>query len=271
MLPAEDGTPCIPTDDTSTETLIVIIDCHVHIHQYYKDLQDCGGSLLPAADRMGIDKLCVSVLLGGEQPTPEDIVRSNDTVAAAIQRYPDRYVGYCYLNPCYLLQSLDEINRCIVEGPCRGIKLWVAMHSDQPNLDPIADRAAELRVPILQHTWIKTTGNLANEPEPRHLAALAARHPEVNFICGHSGGNWERGLKTVADLPNVYAELAGGDPEMGQTERAVELVGAERVVWGSDADGRSFASQMAKVLGADISDTQKAAILGGNMERLLSR
>lgn len=248
----------------------MIIDCHVHIHRYHDASEDCGADLLPAADRMGIHKLCVSVLLGGEQPTPEDIRRSNDTVARAIECYPDRYVGYCYLNPCYLLDSLREIDRCIVDGPCKGIKLWVSMHSDQPNLDPIAERACELGVPVLQHTWIKTTGNLANEPEPRHLAALAARHPDVSFICGHSGGNWERGIKTIADLPNVYAELAGGDPEMGQTERAVRLVGAERVVWGSDADGRSYASQMAKVMGADITDAEKAAILGGNMERLLS-
>ena len=63
----------------------MIIDCHVHIHRYHDASEDCGADLLPAADRMGIHKLCVSVLLGGEQPTPEDIRRSNDTVARAIE------------------------------------------------------------------------------------------------------------------------------------------------------------------------------------------
>ena len=248
----------------------MVIDCHVHLRPYPGNVEDPAGDLLRAADRMGIDRLCVSALVGGEQPTPEEIRQSNDLVWEAVEKHPDRYVGFCYVNPCYLYQSLEELDRCIAQGPFRGVKLWVAMHCDQPNLDPIAQRARELRAPVLQHTWMKQTGNLPFESEPRHLAALAARHPETTFICGHSGGNWERGLRTIADLPNILAELAGGDPEMGKTECAVALLGARRVLWGSDAAGRSFASQMAKVTGADISDEDKAAILGGNMERILA-
>ena len=247
----------------------MVIDDHVHIEPHLGDPDDPGAYLLPPADRMGIDKLCVNTLIGGQQPTPDDIRASNDLVWRALENHPDRFIGFCYLNPCYLYQSLDEMDRCIANGPFQGVKLWCSMHADQPNLDPIAQRAAELAAPVLQHTWIKVTGNLPAEPEPRHLAALAARHPQTQFILGHSGGNWERGLKTVIEHQNICAELAGGDPEMGQTETAVRLLGAERVVWGSDAQGRSFASQMAKVTGADITDEQKAAVLGGNVERLL--
>ena len=246
----------------------MILDCHVHINPPNEGERP-GEYLLPPADRMGIDKLCLSRIDHLQQPPPDKVEAANDLVWQAVDAFPDRFIGSCYLNPCHLYHSLDEMERCLVNGPFRGVKLWVAMHSDQPNLDPIAERAAELDVPILQHTWIKITGNLPFEPEPKHLAELARRHPETQLICGHSGGNWERGYKTIADCPNVYGELAGGDPEMGQVEMAVRLLGAERVVWGSDAIGRSFASQMAKVTGADIGDDQKAAILGGNMERLL--
>ena len=49
----------------------------------------------------------------------------------------------------------------------------------------------------------------------------------------------------------------------------MKLLGAERVVWGSDAAGRSFASQLAKVLGADITAGQRDLILGGNIARLM--
>ena len=51
---------------------------------------------------------------------------------------------------------------------------------------------------------------------------------------------------------------------------AVRELGPERVVYGSDAGGRSFASQLAKVLGADIPDAAKALIAGGNIRRLLA-
>jgi hypothetical protein len=41
--------------------------------------------------------------------------------------------------------------------------------------------------------------------------------------------------------------MCGFDPTAGVTEMAVREVGAARVLYGSDAGGRSFASQLAKV------------------------
>jgi hypothetical protein len=145
----------------------------------------------------------------------------------------------------------------------------VALLCSEPNLDPICERAAELGAPVLQHTWLKITGNLQYESTPWDVAEIAQRHPETNFILGHSGGNWEMGYRIVQDFPNVYPEVAGGDPELGQTEMGVAMVGADRLVYGSDAPGRSFASQIAKIHGADISEDDRAKILGGNMQRML--
>ena len=51
---------------------------------------------------------------------------------------------------------------------------------------------------------------------------------------------------------------------------AVRELGPERVVYGSDVGGRSFASQLAKVLGADIPDSAKELVAGGNLRRLLT-
>jgi hypothetical protein len=50
---------------------------------------------------------------------------------------------------------------------------------------------------------------------------------------------------------------------------AVRELGAERVLYGSDAGGRSFASQLAKVLGAEIPGNARRLILGENLKRLL--
>jgi hypothetical protein len=41
------------------------------------------------------------------------------------------------------------------------------------------------------------------------------------------------------------------------------------VVFGSDAGGRSFASQLAKVHGADIPERSRKLILAENLKRLL--
>jgi predicted TIM-barrel fold metal-dependent hydrolase len=70
-------------------------------------------------------------------------------------------------------------------------------------------------------------------------------------------------------LKNVYADLAGSDPVSGFTEMAVRELGAERVIYGSDAGGRSFASQLAKVHGARIPEAAKQLIFSDNLLRLM--
>jgi predicted TIM-barrel fold metal-dependent hydrolase len=54
------------------------------------------------------------------------------------------------------------------------------------------------------------------------------------------------------------------------TEMAVRELAAERVLFGSDAGGRSFASQLGKVMGAEVSASAKSLILGENFKRLLT-
>ena len=227
-------------------------------------------NLLRYADRMGIARLCV--FMGMEftyEPAPEKLRQENDEVLRAIRTHPDRAFGFVYLNPRHTQASLDELNRCVRDGPMVGVKLWVAMHCNAPELDPLVARATELNALIFQHTWLKITGNLPGESTPQDLAELAARHPRAALVCGHTGGDWEAGLQAIRPHGNVYADLAGGDPTAGFTETAVRELGAERVLFGSDAGGRSFASQLAKVHGADLPERARRMILAGNLKRLL--
>jgi predicted TIM-barrel fold metal-dependent hydrolase len=91
----------------------------------------------------------------------------------------------------------------------------------------------------------------------------------VPIICGHTGGSWEPGIRAIRAQSNLYADLAGSDPTAGFTEMAVRELGASRVIYGSDGGGRSFASQLAKVHGAKISDADKQKIFCDNLRGLL--
>jgi predicted TIM-barrel fold metal-dependent hydrolase len=251
---------------------MMIWDAHCHLSGVPGRTPDERMAQLVAfADRLGIERLCVFMgMKWAYDPSPEDMRQQNDDVRAALKRWHHRVFGFVYLNPNHVEASLAELDRCVRDGPMVGVKLWVARHCNTPELDPIVKRATELKAPILQHTYIKATGNLPGESTPMDLAELARRHPEARFIAAHSGGDWELGIRAVRDCPNISVDLCGTDPTAGMTEMAVRELGAERVLYGSDAGGRSFASQLGKVLGADIPDAAKRLVLGENCKRLLT-
>ena len=229
-------------------------------------------SLLAVERALGADKrIFLSTQRNAkiDDPSPEEVRRQNDQVLQALEHSRGRAFGFAYLNPKHTEESLDELDRCVRDGPMVGVKLWVAIRCHQECLDPIVRRAADLKAPVLQHTWYKITGNLPGESTAADLAALAGRHPTASFIAAHTGGDWERGIRAIRSAKNVTAEISGGDPTAGVVEMAVRELGAERVLYGSDFPGRSFASQLAKVYGADISEADKRLILAGNLQRIL--
>ncbi len=249
-----------------------IWDCHGHLGNIRGEKPaDRMARLIEYANRMQVERLIV--FMGWPHtydPSPEEITRQNDQVLEAIRDWPDRALGYAYVNPNHVDHSLEEMKRCIVRGPMVGIKLWVAKRCNDPALDPIVQLATKLQVPIYQHTWLKITGNLPGESTPSDLVELAARHPKATLICGHAGGDWELGIRTVRRHKNIILETAGGDPTAGLVEMAVRELGPERVIYGSDVGGRSFASQLAKVEAAEIADHEKELILGANLRRILT-
>jgi predicted TIM-barrel fold metal-dependent hydrolase len=227
--------------------------------------------LIRFMDRMGIERVMLSLgypLLA--DPSPQQLREENDQVLRAIERWPDRTLGFVYLNPNQVEFSLREFDRCVRHGPMVGVKLWVARRCHAPELDPIVERAAALQAPILQHAWFNLKGNLPGESTPLDLAALAQRHPKAVFIDAHTGGDWELGIRALRPAKNVSTCVAGFDPTAGVVEMAVRELGAERVIFGSDAAGRSFASQLSKVVGAEIPVTARNLILAGNLRRILT-
>jgi len=251
----------------------MIWDLHTHLTSALRGetIPEKAGHLVEVGSRLGIERFCLFMGLGWSQdPDPENFRRQNDDVLEAIRAHPDRLIGFVYVNPKHVEASLEEIDRCVAEGPMAGVKLWVAHRCSERELDPIVARAAELGALVYQHTWLKTTGNLPGESTPEDVALLAGRHPEARIVCGHSGGKWEQAIPAIRDRGNVYLGLGGFDPTAGVVEAGVRELGAERLLWGSDAPGRSFASQLGKVTGAEIGEPDRRKILGENLRSLLT-
>jgi predicted TIM-barrel fold metal-dependent hydrolase len=253
----------------------VIIDCHVHTRspgcRYHPD--EIAGSIR-LAQRAGIEhmiQLHNLVDIGGNEPSQDGVTRSNDLAMQIVAAHPEWYSGFCYLNPAHDPAFLDaEIERCVARGNLCGIKLWISVHATDTRLDPIMRHAAALNVPVLHHAWYKMTGYVYNESTPAEIADLACRHPDVTIVMAHLAGDGCRGVRDVKHCPNVLVDTSGGQPVSDLVEYAVRELGAQRVIYGSDWPIRDYATQKARVTGANIPDAEKELILGGNAARLLA-
>jgi len=250
-----------------------IWDQHSHLGAVPGDTpEERMGFLVKCMDRVGVERLILSQGYSDDRhPNPPEQFRlENDRVMRAVKAFPDRAYGSAYVSPALPEFSIQELNRCVRDGPMVTIgEIEADARCNVPAMDPLAEWAIANDVVILQHEWLNALGNHPTEPTPFDVVELARRHPKLRIVCAHTGGNWELGIRAIRSTKNVYCGLAGSDPTNGYVEMAVRELGAERVIYGSDVGGRSFASQIAKVEGAAISDADKKLILGGNLRRLL--
>jgi len=216
-----------------------IWDLHCHLSGVEGQTPDERiAKIMEIADRVGVKRLIFYMgypILS--DPTPEEMRRQNDQVIQALTHLHHRAFGYVYLNPKYEEESLKELDRYVKDGPMVGVKLWTALRANDKRLDSIIKRATELKAVIFQHTWLKVGGNLPGESTTMDLIELAGRHPNASLICGHTGGDWERGIRLVRGVKNLSIDLAGSDPTAGFVEMAVRELGAERIIYGSDIGG----------------------------------
>jgi hypothetical protein len=247
-----------------------VIDCHAHLaHRSRPTWETDDRALIDAADRLGIDQLCCSLLTPRKPATAAEFTECNRWALDATKRFPGRVLGYCYVNPGYKDEALEDIKRCVGEGFI-GIKLYNDFFATDPVVFPVIELAIDLGVPILHHA-----GHLHYflKEQPRisdggHFAELAHRYPEAKLICAHvcGGGDWEWTIKALRHAPTVFLDTSGSVIDDGVVEFAVKTLGADRLVFGCDM---SMTAGMGRIRGANLDASEKAKILGGNMEAIL--
>ncbi|NOX53225.1 MAG: amidohydrolase family protein [Planctomycetes bacterium] len=248
-----------------------VIDCHAHLaHHSRRDHRDRDRKLIEAADKLGIDQLCCSILTPRRPATAEGFRECNTWVAEAMKRFKGRVLGYCYVNPGYTREALEEIRRCVEERGFIGIKLYNEYKCTEPVVFPVVELAIELRVPILHHAGHGhyPFPNQTRISDGGDLAELGRRYPEARLICAHigGGGDWEWTIKALRHADNVFLDTSGSVTDEGIIEMAARVLGVDRLVFGCDM---SMTAGMGKILGARLAPEDKQKILGGNMLRLL--
>jgi predicted TIM-barrel fold metal-dependent hydrolase len=241
----------------------MIIDAHVHIGStQYVQMEADAEMLIGWADQLGFDRLLVTHLTALFYEMRE----GNDLLGADLARYSDRMIGYVTI-PTHRLgrAASDEIRRCVEQYGMRGVKIYSHPDSSvaEASSTVIFETVADLDLIVLGHF---------NQGE---CDQLMQRVPEAKVIMAHMGGtpyaqgNWHLAVEVAARHPNLYVDTASSMIDNGMIEHAVDQLGPEKILFGTDMPALDPWVQRAKVEGAEISEEAKRLIMGGNVERLL--
>jgi len=232
-------------------------------------------------------------------------VAFNDAVSEAHRKYPERFIGFACLPLQNASLALEELERVSRMPGIRGIYMATAVRdrelSDR-SFFPVYERIADLRLPIFLHPMMINNErlmqyyliNLLGNP---FETAIAAAHlifggvmdafPELEVSLPHAGGvlpilrgRLDRGFeirgecKVIPRPPSEYLRrftydtISYSAPIM---DYLVELVGAERIMMGSDYCFDIAYNDPVKVVKGmkSVNDRQRQQILWGNAARLL--
>ena len=212
------------------------------------------------------------VLLYGATPNAEQLRKINDDTIKVVKARPDYFTGFIYLNPLLGERAnMAEAERCLAVPGFRGIKLEIANNSSHPAMRHVAKVARTFNLPVLQHSWSTTNiKDRQHQSDPADTALFARRNPDVKVIMAHLTGIGFRGVLEAKGLPNLYVDTSGGWPEEGLVEFAIEHLGPDRLLYGSDIPVRESAITIGRILGARISAADRHKVLFANTARLLN-
>lgn len=180
-----------------------------------------------------------------------------ESVAAAVARHPDRFVGFFMLNPTGAGAG-ERCARAFTELGLRCACLFPAMHRYSLDHSAVAETfgiAANHGGAVFVHCGYlsiesRSRLGLANPfdlrcGDPLALAAVAARFPTVPVIIPHFGGGFFREALMAAEIcPSICLDTSSSNgwvkyvPGLTLKEvfrRALNVVGPDRLIFGTDS------------------------------------
>lgn len=233
--------------------------------------------LIEAMGQAGIDK---AVICGFPWLNQELCVRGNDYLLAAMDRYPQRLIGFASFPSSVPRGALTEVERCIGSGMKgvgeHGFYIKKMGPREISRIRPVIDVVKELKVPLLVHI---------NEPIGHHYPGkvdmtlkwvydLILICQDIDLILAHLGGGflfYELMPEIKRVTARVYYDTAAC-PFLYSTRIylvAASIVGAEKIIFGSDYPLINQTRYFDAIRNSGFSEDNIEKILGKNAQGLL--
>ncbi len=246
----------------------LVVDVHGHYGAWERTITPVRtpADVVKSMKRCGINKLVGSSFsaIHGEMRL------GNEETAEYVRQYPDFLHGYCVINPHYPSETMEELTRCFKKNQgFVGLKFHCQLHGVQlqhAGYQEALSYANQHELPVLVH------GGGQDEWE-----AVAQRYPRASFIMAH-GCAWDGIDPAGASLygmarhvPNLYVDVAGSAAYRGALRSLIDLVGIDKILYGSDFPIMDFAFEVGRITLGDFTGEERAALCAGNALRIFRR
>lgn len=239
----------------------MIIDAHCHLGDgRYKKLDI--NTLLKEMDEQKIQK---AVIIPVEEYITVYNEEGNEYILKAVNENRDKFAGFATVNPWYGSKGIEMLKKYLEKG-LKGIKLNPSLQGFLLNdriVYDIVEAAQSYKVPVYFHTGTPV------HSMPFMLRDVAMSFPKVNFIMGHMGAyDFGNDLITSAKgMDNIYLDTS---LNLSCTiKMAINNLGADKVIFGSDAPRSTQKFELEKVYTACSNKEDLDKVLGGNIMSLL--
>lgn len=202
----------------------MIVDCHVNIWNdedvlphYHTQLGRVRERLIGAkadADTLyrEMEKVDKAIVFALSYADTSGIDSSDETTVAAVAKYPDKFVGFAYLDP-RRPDFMERLRHAIEELGLKGVKygpIYNGVPLDDPRISEACTYLARNDVPLTMHMGTTYTRKYAADlGRPIHVEALAFRFPDLKIVMAHMAHPWyEECVAIIRKQPNVYAEIS---------------------------------------------------------------
>jgi predicted TIM-barrel fold metal-dependent hydrolase len=245
----------------------VILDAHMHIDEvpalgWSMSAREC----IERMDEAGIDIGVVMTITDLPALNPNAL----ELIAAACAEYPERLYAFARIHPWYGDAAEEALERAFTEFTCfKGLKLHpvsTIAHPSGADTQRLVRCAVRHDAPTLLHCGDEPlTTPLAIEP-------LAAACPDATIILGHMGGYFhgDEAIEVAERRPNIILETSAF-PYPAKIREAVERLGADRVIYGSDGPVCSPRIEVEKVRLAGVGADAEPRVLGETAAELFGR
>jgi predicted TIM-barrel fold metal-dependent hydrolase len=235
--------------------------------------------MLASMDAGQVDK---SVIFGFPWKNEGLFKRHNDYISDVVSRYPERFIGLGCFDP-FSDGAAAETQRCLQEGGLSGIGELAFYQSGIENaslarLKPVMEICRDRNLPVLIHTN-EPVGHQYPGKTPNTLSQiyqLIDTFPENNIVLAHWGGGlffFSLLKKEVKQrLKRVFFDTAASpylyDPSVYRL--AIELVGVDKILFGSDFPLLPPARYFDEMKAAGLSQEEMGQICGLNAAKLFN-